>query len=232
VGPEYCDQAYWQDGSKSGYRHYNGSWALHQHIGQMLALTLGPWPKGSRVLDVGGAFGYHMHWLEKYAPCEGYVVDGSIYAIAHCVPQLADRTYHRDLGADPLPFPNEHFYRVVCIETLEHITIREVAFALREIRRVLEPGGLLYASIALGEAYDPGFIDDTHQTMRLRAWWESMFKHVGFLPRPDVAERVRATVVPSAGGAYRGGYVAREMHWEIFCYQKKGACQWNGGATS
>jgi ubiquinone/menaquinone biosynthesis C-methylase UbiE len=42
---------------------------------------------------------------------------------------------------EPLPFPDNAFDLVTCIETLEHI--RDVQLALSEIRRVLRPGGLL-----------------------------------------------------------------------------------------
>jgi ubiquinone/menaquinone biosynthesis C-methylase UbiE len=42
---------------------------------------------------------------------------------------------------EPLPFPDNAFDLVTCIETLEHI--RDVQLALSEIRRVLRPGGRL-----------------------------------------------------------------------------------------
>jgi ubiquinone/menaquinone biosynthesis C-methylase UbiE len=42
---------------------------------------------------------------------------------------------------EPLPFPDNTFDLVSCIETLEHI--RDVQLALSEIRRVLRPGGRL-----------------------------------------------------------------------------------------
>jgi ubiquinone/menaquinone biosynthesis C-methylase UbiE len=42
---------------------------------------------------------------------------------------------------EPLPFPDNDFDLVTCIETLEHV--RDVQLALSEIRRVLRPGGRL-----------------------------------------------------------------------------------------
>src|SRR3954468_22375952 len=41
----------------------------------------------------------------------------------------------------PLPFADNEFDQVTCIETLEHV--RDVQLALSEIRRVLRPGGRL-----------------------------------------------------------------------------------------
>jgi ubiquinone/menaquinone biosynthesis C-methylase UbiE len=42
---------------------------------------------------------------------------------------------------EPLPFEDNEFDLVVCVETIEHI--RDVQLALSEIRRVLRPGGTL-----------------------------------------------------------------------------------------
>jgi ubiquinone/menaquinone biosynthesis C-methylase UbiE len=42
---------------------------------------------------------------------------------------------------EPLPFADNEFDLVTCIETLEHV--RDVQLALSEIRRVLRPGGTL-----------------------------------------------------------------------------------------
>ena len=66
------------------------------------------------------------------------------------VSQVAlDRARTRLPGADlvliepdePLPFGDNEFDLVTCIETLEHV--RDVQLALSEIRRVLRPGGRL-----------------------------------------------------------------------------------------
>jgi ubiquinone/menaquinone biosynthesis C-methylase UbiE len=42
---------------------------------------------------------------------------------------------------EPLPFADNEFDLVVCVETIEHV--RDVQLALSEIRRVLRPGGRL-----------------------------------------------------------------------------------------
>jgi SAM-dependent methyltransferase len=46
-----------------------------------------------------------------------------------------------DLNAQPLPYPDESFDLVTCSEVLEHV--ENFRAVLREIRRVLKPGGLM-----------------------------------------------------------------------------------------
>jgi len=237
---DYFDKAYWKDASKSGYRGYGPGWHIHWEIGQMLAIGLAPWLESprppvndddarvldlTRVLDVGGAFGYHMKWLQEFAPCIGHVVDASAYAILNLDRALDGRGWHLDAGVDKLPFPDNYFHRVVAIESLEHIYIKEVPFAIREIARVLDVGGILYSSIAMGERYDPDFIDITHQTMRPEVWWVRMLERAGLERRPDIEDQMKAAVVPRLHGktpTAPDGLLALKMRWNVVCCSKGG----------
>jgi ubiquinone/menaquinone biosynthesis C-methylase UbiE len=62
-------------------------------------------------------------------------------ALDRAKPRVPDATLVRVEPDEPLPFSDNEFDLVVCIETLEHI--RDVQLALSEIRRVLRPGGRL-----------------------------------------------------------------------------------------
>jgi SAM-dependent methyltransferase len=66
------------------------------------------------------------------------------------------RVIGRFIVADvpPIPFPDEAFDCVVCFETVEHIA-DDLEF-IREIRRVLHPGGELFISTPNADISAPG----------------------------------------------------------------------------
>jgi SAM-dependent methyltransferase len=108
---------------------------LYQSVLKKLAAC----PKG-RVLDVGAGSGE----LAKQAMALGHDM-----ALCDCLP-AAEWTYH-DAGAytpcdlnEGLPYPDEHFDYVVCLEVIEHM---ENPLAIcRELKRVLRKGGRLFIS--------------------------------------------------------------------------------------
>jgi ubiquinone/menaquinone biosynthesis C-methylase UbiE len=53
--------------------------------------------------------------------------------------------YLVDVSAEPLPFPDNFFDIVICLETLEHLM--NPYFAMMEIRRVLKEKGRLICSV-------------------------------------------------------------------------------------
>jgi len=87
-----------------------------------------------RVLDIGSGLGEHLWLIDRFGassigldlePLGGYSVKGT---------------------AVELPFKDGSFGVVTCMRTLQHI--REDKAALREIRRVMKPGGYLVMAVA------------------------------------------------------------------------------------
>lgn len=92
-------------------------------------------PKGS-VLDIPSGPGYLLRDLKE----EGFSgVAAEIDPSLHC---FSDLEYARVDMTKPFPFPDNHFEYVTSIEGIEHID-NHLAF-LKEVARVLKPGGTLY----------------------------------------------------------------------------------------
>lgn len=84
--------------------------------------TLGP---GSRVLDLGGGNGVHVHYLlagTPVAPQDVFVADIDHEAVADAAREFGYRPVR--LAEDgPLPFADRQFDVVVCSSVLEHVTV-------------------------------------------------------------------------------------------------------------
>lgn len=94
-----------------------------------------------RILDVGCGTGTMLTHLAAYGKAQGVDIDEE--AIGYC----RDRglTEVRLGSAETLPFEDESFDLVTALDVIEHLDDDTVA--LREIRRVLRPGGLVLVTV-------------------------------------------------------------------------------------
>jgi SAM-dependent methyltransferase len=104
------------------------------------------WPlRGERLLDVGcGNGAYTMVMAEGFREVEAIDVEpGRLEELSTALrgSPLQARIQVREMSAQRLAFPDQHFDVVTAIEVIEHIADLEAA--LDEIRRVLRPGGVL-----------------------------------------------------------------------------------------
>jgi ubiquinone/menaquinone biosynthesis C-methylase UbiE len=95
-------------------------------------------PPADRALDLGVGDG-RVASLLKATTLVG--ADVSQVALDRARTRLPDADLVLLEPDEPLPFGDNEFDLVTCIETLEHV--RDVQLALSEIRRVLRPGGTL-----------------------------------------------------------------------------------------
>lgn len=98
---------------------------------------------GLRILDAGCGTGANLQALRRYGRSFG--VDILPLAVACCRQRgLADTAL---ASVDALPFSDGSFDLVTSFDVLYHLSVREDGAALREFRRVLRPGGMLFLRV-------------------------------------------------------------------------------------
>jgi MPBQ/MSBQ methyltransferase len=103
---------------------------------------------GQDVLDVGCGFGatlQHINQRFEHMRLVGVNIDPRQLGICRAIVPLHHNTL-RWVGADAchLPFPDQSFDRISCIEAMFHFTSRRAFFG--EVARLLRPGGTFVAS--------------------------------------------------------------------------------------
>jgi len=116
--------------------------ALHQLILQTLAAELPDW-RDKKILDAGCGTGAILQRLGN--PTKNVGVDLAPEAIAFCHERGLNNVQQGDICA--LPFADASFDAVICSSVLYHQWVGDVAAAVREMRRVLRPGGLLLINV-------------------------------------------------------------------------------------
>ena len=108
---------------------------IHQAVLRAIAATPAL-PTSGDHLDVGSGTGELLRLVRAHHPFHSFGCDYTDKLLS--VPGADIQT--ADLNRDPLPYGNNRFALITCIETVEHLeNFREV---VREIYRVLEPGGV------------------------------------------------------------------------------------------
>jgi 2-polyprenyl-6-hydroxyphenyl methylase/3-demethylubiquinone-9 3-methyltransferase len=101
-----------------------------------------------RVLDLGCAGGFMAEALaRKGAHVSGLDPAQDAIEAAKRHAEISDLDIQYDVGVgEEMPYPDNHFDIVVCVDVLEHV--RDLSQVLAEVARVLKPGGLfLYDTI-------------------------------------------------------------------------------------
>ena len=96
-----------------------------------------------RLLDVGCGTGFSLVWLrERFDSQEAFGVDLSTHAAA--LWQLRGLDTVAVASADRLPFGSGEFDLVTCFDVIYQLEPEQARTAIREMRRVLCPGGWLF----------------------------------------------------------------------------------------
>ena len=143
--------------------------------------------KVGRVLDAGCGTGAVLDWIARDAGKAGSPagIDASDVAIAFCRQRGHQCTSIASL--EDLPFPCETFDAAVSFDVLCNAGVRDKGGALREVQRVLRPGGLFFLNLPaypwLMSSHDAAVLNDRRFT---RGEVQDMLQENGF-------EVIRAT---------------------------------------
>ncbi len=116
--------------------------ALHRVIFQALETELPDW-RNKQILDVGCGTGAILKRLGN--PGKNVGIDLSPDAISFCRQRGLNNVREGDICA--LPFSDNSFDAVICSSVLYHQWVGDVAGALREMKRVLRPDGVLLINV-------------------------------------------------------------------------------------
>ncbi len=94
-----------------------------------------------RILDMGCGTGTMLKYLSRYGQAEG--IDADEDAVSFC--HERGITQVQQVSSFPLPFEDDTFDLVTALDVIEHI--EDDLGTLRELKRVLRPGGMLLVSV-------------------------------------------------------------------------------------
>jgi len=168
---------------------------------------------GQRILDFGCYDGYILRTIRDHKKITGAGVDIAPAAV-ELARELAGNTGLTFLVSDgtPLPFEPASFDVVVCSEILEHV--HDLDAVLKEIARVLAPGGRLFATMpnTLGDVWGP------LQPLCRRI--DEVEGHVRRMSRDDFERTVESHGFRSKRMRYRG-FVLTAIWYQTLIYTPK-----------
>jgi ubiquinone/menaquinone biosynthesis C-methylase UbiE len=116
--------------------------AQHRLVFQTLEAELPDW-REKKILDVGCGTGAILKQLGN--PERNVGIDLAPEAISFCRERGLNNVERGDIHA--LPFPDASFDAVICSSVLYHQWVSDIEGAVREMRRVLRPGGLVLINV-------------------------------------------------------------------------------------
>jgi ubiquinone/menaquinone biosynthesis C-methylase UbiE len=100
-------------------------------------------PRGQRVLEVGYGSGVaFLNLAERFSEIHGVDLHDRGAEVAASFARHGLRPVLRQANVCRLPYPDNHFDAALAISIHEHLQPQEQKAALREVHRVLKPGGV------------------------------------------------------------------------------------------
>lgn len=113
-------------------------------------------PEGKTCVDIGcgmSAFTLYLHSVGKAIGVDPELKKETKH-LGHGVSQDFLTRTGLDVRQSSQELPSDHFDRVFCISVIEHVPRRKVRGLVREMARILKPGGLLVMTVDVNIEYD------------------------------------------------------------------------------
>lgn len=133
------------------------------------------------VLDVGCAKGFMMHDFKQLMPKMTIAgIDISPYALEHAIEDM--KPFIRVGNARELPYPDNSFDLVICINTVHNLPLSECKRALREIQRVTRKDAFVTMDAWRNEAERERMLkwNLTALTYMQVNDWKKLFAEIGY----------------------------------------------------
>ena len=198
----------------------------HGPVGQQ-AIELMNIPPDARVLDVGCGSGWATRLMAAKAR-NGRVVgidisDEMVTLSAETSRELSNVEF-RVASAEALPFADGEFTHAFSMESLYYYA--DMPTALKEIRRVLSPGGVFVTVVDLYQENEPShqWVDDLKVPVQLLsiAEYRELFEDAGFA---NVEDRRLYDPTPVPDNYTSGSFKSRE---ELVKYRQNGSLMISG----
>ena len=198
----------------------------HRPVGQQ-AIELMRVPADARVLDVGCGSGWATRLLAESAVngrVTGIDISDEMIAMARETSRSFGKVEFQVASAENLPFANGEFTHAFSMESLYYYA--NIPAALKEIHRVLQPGGLFVTVIDLYEENKPSHqgVDQLKVPVQLLSVREyrSLFSAAGFT---NIRDQRLFDPTPIPEGYSGGSFQSREEYEE---YKRAGSLMVTG----
>jgi len=105
--------------------------------------------KVKKVLDLGCGSGKYTIYLSEQG-FEVYGIDISTEGLKKTKERLKEKGFKANLRAGSiyrrLPYPDNFFDAIICIRTINHAKIESIKRTIKEVKKILKPGGLIFVT--------------------------------------------------------------------------------------
>jgi SAM-dependent methyltransferase len=136
-----------------------------------------------------------MWLIPEYPQTQFYGVDVDEEAIRWCSAHFSSSRFHTGSVLPPLPYPDKHFRVIYCLSVFTHLNEPMQDAWLCELRRILQPGGLLIVTVHghnaasalppedLVRLANAGFIHKTSRKLKgiVPEWYHTTWHSKGYI---------------------------------------------------